>query len=378
MTASRSQRIRVGLDSRSYDIVIGPDLLAQAGALIKDVIGNRPLILLSDETVAQIYRPKLEAALAAAGIAAPPAVLVPAGEDSKSLESYGRAAESILALGIDRKTVILALGGGVVGDLAGFLAATLLRGIDFIQIPTTLLAQVDSSVGGKTGIDSAHGKNLIGAFHQPLLVIADTDTLITLPSRELKAGYAEVVKYGLLGDSDFFAWLDENGTSILDGDSVAQVHAIAACCKAKAEIVAADEREGGQRALLNLGHTFGHALEVESGFGAVSNGEVILNHGEAVSVGMVMAFDLSVRLGFCQANDLMRVRTHLREHGLPVSPPRDVQFDAHALIHRMQGDKKAEGGRLTFVLVNGIGHAFVARDVAISAVEAALSHALAA
>jgi 3-dehydroquinate synthase len=372
MTASPSQRIRVGLDSRSYDIVIGPGLLAQAGALIKDVIGNRPLILVSDETVAQIYRPKLEAALAAAGIAAPPAVLVPPGEESKSLESYARAAESILALGIDRKTVILALGGGVVGDLAGFLAATLLRGIDFIQIPTTLLAQVDSSVGGKTGIDSAHGKNLIGAFHQPLLVIADTDTLMTLASRELQAGYAEVVKYGLLGDSDFFDWLEENGASVLGGDPLAQVHAIGACCKAKAEIVAADEREGGQRALLNLGHTFGHALEVESGFGGA------LNHGEAVSIGMVMAFDLSVRLGHCPANDLMRMRAHLRLHGLPVSPPRNVPFEAHALIQRMQGDKKAEGGRLTFVLVNAIGQAFIARDVDRGAVEIALNHALAA
>jgi 3-dehydroquinate synthase len=367
-----AQRVRVGLGERSYDIAIGPGLLAQAGMLIKEIAGNRQLILVSDETVAQLYRPKLEAALAAAGIAAPPAVLVPAGEESKSLESYGRAAEGILALGVDRKTVILALGGGVVGDLAGFLAATLLRGIDFIQIPTTLLAQVDSSVGGKTGIDSAHGKNLIGAFHQPLLVIADTDTLMTLPSRELKAGYAEVVKYGLLGDLDFFEWLDEHGAAVLDGDAEAQVHAIAACCKAKADIVAADEREGGQRALLNLGHTFGHALEVECGFGHV------LNHGEAVSIGMVMAFDLSVRLGMCPANDLMRMRAHLRAHGLPVSPPRDVPFQAHALIGRMQGDKKAEGGRLTFVLVNGIGQAFVAKDVAVGAVETALNHALAA
>jgi 3-dehydroquinate synthase len=378
MTASPSQRVRVGLDDRSYDIVIEPGALARAGALIRETIGNRPLILVSDEIVAGLYREKLETSLAAAGIAAPPAVLIAAVEESKSLENYARAAEAILALGIDRKTVILALGGGVVGDLAGFLAATLLRGIDFIQIPTTLLAQVDSSVGGKTGIDSAHGKNLIGAFHQPLLVIADTDTLMTLPPRELKAGYAEVVKYGLLGDAEFFEWLDANGTSVLDGDSAAQVQAVAICCKAKAAIVAADEREGGQRALLNLGHTFGHALEVESGFGAQRNGETVLNHGEGVSIGMVIAFDLSVRLGFCQSNDLMRMRAHLWSHGLPVSPPRGVAFDANALIHRMQGDKKAEGGRLTFVLVNAIGHAFVARDVDRGAVEIALNHALAA
>ncbi len=367
-----TERVRVGLDGRGYDIVIGPGLMNRLGGLIKDTVGDRPLILVSDETVAKLYRSKVEGALAAAGLKVPPAVLIPAGEESKSLASYARTAEEILALGVDRKTVILALGGGVVGDLAGFLAATLLRGIDFIQIPTTLLAQVDSSVGGKTGIDSATGKNLIGAFHQPLLVVADTDTLMTLPSRELKAGYAEVVKYGLLGDRDFFDWLEENGADVLQGDPAAQIYAIAACCKAKADIVAADEREGGQRALLNLGHTFGHALEAESGFGNV------LNHGEGVSIGMVMAFDLSVRLGHCPPNDLMLMRAHLLTHGLPVSPPRGVDFDTHALIRRMQGDKKAERGRLTFVLVNGIGRAFVARDVAASAVETALTHALAA
>ena len=372
MNAPPSKRVRVGLGARSYDIVIEPGALARAGALIAEVAAERSLILVSDETVAGIYRPKLEAALAAAGIAAPPTVLIAPGEESKSLASYARAAEDILALGVDRKTVILALGGGVVGDLAGFLAATLLRGIDFIQIPTTLLAQVDSSVGGKTGIDSVQGKNLIGAFHQPLMVIADTETLLTLPSRELKAGYAEVVKYGLLGDYDFFEWLESNGAAVLDGEPTAQVQAIADCCRAKADIVAADEREGGQRALLNLGHTFGHALEVESGFGG------ILNHGEAVSIGMVLAYDLSVRLGFCHPNALMRMRAHLRAHGLPVSPPRDVPFEAKALIRRMQGDKKAERGRLTFVLVNGIGRAFVARDVDSSAVETALNHALAA
>jgi 3-dehydroquinate synthase len=372
MSLSPTERVRVGLEDRGYDIVIGPGLLGRLGTLIKDTIGDRPLILVSDETVAALYRSKVEAALGAAGIAAPPAVLFPAGEENKSLANYAKLAEQVLALGVDRKTVILALGGGVVGDLAGFLAATLLRGIDFIQIPTTLLAQVDSSVGGKTGIDSAHGKNLIGAFHQPLLVVADTDTLTTLPSRELKAGYAEVVKYGLLGDPAFFEWLEENGADVLQGDPAAQVYAVKRSCEAKAAIVAADEREGGQRALLNLGHTFGHALEVESGFGNV------LNHGEAVSIGMVMAFDLSVRLGHCSPNDLMRMRAHLRAHGLPVSPPRDVDFEPHALIRRMQGDKKAERGRLTFVLVNGIGQAFVAKDVAQGIVETALTHALAA
>ncbi len=370
--SAAERTVRVGLDTRAYDIAIGPGLLVRLGALICKTVGDRQLILVSDETVARLYRTKVEAALAAEGIAAPPAVIFPPGEESKTLETYGRIAEAILAHGIDRKTVIVALGGGVVGDLAGFLAATLLRGIDFIQIPTTLLSQVDSSVGGKTGVDSVHGKNLIGAFHQPLLVVADTDTLQTLPSRELKAGYAEVVKYGLLGDADFFTWLEAHGAAVLAGEPKALVHAIAVSCKAKARIVAADEREAGQRALLNLGHTFAHALEAESGFGAV------LNHGEAVSIGMVMAFDLSVRLGHCPVNDLARVRAHLAQHGLPVSPPHDVPFEPHALIRRMQGDKKAERGRLTFVLANGIGDAFVAKNVAPSAVEIALVQALAA
>lgn len=372
MIATPLERVRVGLVGRAYDIAIGPGLLGQAGALIRSVAGNRNLVVVSDEIVAKLYGAKLEAALAAAGYAAPPSVIVPAGEASKNLETYGRSAEAILALGIDRKTVLIALGGGVVGDLTGFLAATLLRGIDFIQIPTTLLAQVDSSVGGKTGVDSAHGKNLVGAFHQPLLVIADTATLTTLPPRELRAGYAEVVKYGLLGDADFFGWLDENGVAVLGGEPDAQVYAVAASCKAKARIVEADEREGGIRALLNLGHTFGHALEVEAGFGET------LNHGEAVSIGMVMAFDLSVRLGHCSANDLMRVRSHLLTHGLPVSPPSGVAYTPHGLIQRMMGDKKTEKGRLTFILVRGIGDSFMARDVPVSIVETALAHALAA
>jgi 3-dehydroquinate synthase len=372
MSGAPAETVRVGLGARSYDIVIGPGLLAGAGAQIRKVAADRRLVVVSDENVAPLYLDKLMGALAAANIEAPPSVIVPAGEGSKSLDSYARTMEQLLAHGIDRKTVVVALGGGVVGDLAGFAAATLLRGIDFIQIPTTLLAQVDSSVGGKTGIDSAHGKNLIGAFHQPLQVLADTGCLTTLPSRELKAGYAEIVKYGLLGDPEFFEWLDERGGDVLAGDPDALIHAIATSCRAKAEIVAEDEREGGKRALLNLGHTFGHALEAETGFGEV------LNHGEAVSVGMVLAFDLSVRLGHCPVNDLMRVRAHLKSHGLPVSPPHGVPFEPHGLVRRMQGDKKAERGRLTFVLVRGIGQAFVARDVASSTVEAALAHALAA
>jgi len=367
-----AETISIDLGSRSYDIVIGPRLLARAGESIAEIAKGRRLIIVTDENVAGLYLTKLEVSLVAAGFARPPSVVVPAGEESKSLASYAAAAERILALDLDRKTVIVALGGGVVGDLAGFLAATLLRGLDFIQIPTTLLAQVDSSVGGKTGVDSAHGKNLIGAFHQPLRVIADTDLLTSLPPRELKAGYAETLKYALLGDPEFFVWLEENGGRVLEGDPDALIHAIATSCRAKAAIVEQDEREGGRRALLNLGHTFGHAFEAETGFGPV------LNHGEAVALGMVLAFDLSVRLGYCPVNDLMKVRGHLTRHGLPVGPPEMIDFEPHALMQRMRFDKKAEGGRLTFVLVNGIGQAFVARDVQTSAVEAALAHALAA
>jgi 3-dehydroquinate synthase len=371
------ERVTVGLDrkaqgSRSYDIVIGPGLMSRLGPLIADVAGDRPLVILTDTTVAGLYRARIEAALMAAGRPAPPVIVVPPGEGSKSLRGFGETAERILALGIDRKTVIVALGGGVVGDLAGFLAATLLRGLDFIQIPTTLLAQVDSSVGGKTGIDSAHGKNLIGAFHQPLLVVADTDTLTTLPPREMKAGYAEIVKYGLLGDSDFFAWLEQNGGAVLAGEPAALRQAIATSCRAKARIVEEDERESGRRALLNLGHTFGHALEAEAGFGD------LLNHGEAVAIGIVLAFDLSVRLGYCPAGDLMRVHAHFVRHGLRVSPPRDGDFRPGRLIARMRGDKKAERGRLTFILVRGIGRAFVANGVEPGIVEAALARALAA
>jgi 3-dehydroquinate synthase len=364
------ERVRVELGRRSYDIAIGPGLIAGAGAEIGRIAAGRKLVIVTDETVAALHLPALRSALAGAGIDPPPTVAVPAGEGSKSLDGFARTAERILAIGIDRGTVLLALGGGVVGDLTGFLAATLLRGIDFIQIPTTLLAQVDSSVGGKTGIDSSVGKNLIGAFHQPLLVVADTDALATLPPRELKAGYAEIVKYGLIDDPPFFDWLDDHGRALLAGDRASLVRAVATSCRAKARIVAADERESGLRALLNLGHTFGHALEVESGFG---HG---LNHGEAVAVGMVLAFDLSVRLGYCPPSDLARMRAHLSRLGLPVVPPAGHDFRPDALIGRMALDKKAEGGRLTFVLARGIGRAFVARDVAPDAVIGVLAAAL--
>jgi len=366
------ERVAVGLGGRAYEIAIGPGLMGQAPALIAKAVGDRPLVVVTDSNVADLHLPRLEAAFADTGAKWLPPVVVPAGEATKSFEGFAKTAERILGLGIDRRTVIVALGGGVVGDLAGFLAATLLRGIDFVQIPTTLLAQVDSSVGGKTGIDSRHGKNLIGAFHQPRLVIADTDALTTLPPRELRAGYAEIVKYGLLGDEPFFRWLEANGAAVLEGEEGALVHAIATSCRTKARIVEADEREADQRALLNLGHTFGHALEAKTGFGDA------LCHGEAVSIGMVLAFDLSVRLGYCPVADLMKVRAHLAHHGLPVAPPRGFDFEPSALVDVMQHDKKAERGRLTFVLVRGIGQAFIAKDVERSVVETALANALAA
>jgi 3-dehydroquinate synthase len=268
----------------------------------------------------------------------------------------------------------VALGGGVIGDLTGFAAAILLRGLDFVQVPTTLLAQVDSSVGGKTGIDSPQGKNLIGSFHQPRLVLADTEALSTLPRRELLAGYAEIVKYGLIDDPEFFHWLETHGHKVIDGDPEARLHAIYKSCQAKARIVAADERESGQRALLNLGHTFGHALEAETGFS-----EALL-HGEAVAIGMVMAFELSVRLGLCPAEDAERLRRHLAAVGLPTDPGHieGRVFSPAALIEHMTRDKKVRDGRMTFVLARGIGQAFLTRDVAASDLGDFMAVALAA
>jgi 3-dehydroquinate synthase len=274
---------------------------------------------------------------------------------------------------IERGSMILALGGGVIGDLAGFAASILLRGIEFIQIPTTLLAQVDSSVGGKTGINTAQGKNLVGSFHQPRMVLADIDALESLPRRELLAGYAEVVKYGLINDPAFFSWLETHGADLIDGDPAARRHAVMTSCAAKAAIVAADEREADQRALLNLGHTFGHALEAECGY----SGELL--HGEAVAIGMVMAFELSAMLGFCPSEDPARVARHLASVGLPTSPAAIGRgFDASRLVHHMRQDKKVKDGRLTFVLARGIGRAFLSREVEPAQLDALLARALAA
>jgi 3-dehydroquinate synthase len=351
--------VPVSLGSRSYDIHIGRGLLDAAGRLMSPMLARPFAAIVVDETVAGLHLPRLAAALDAAGVKHR-AVIVPAGEGSKSYAALARVCDGLLDAGVERADMVVALGGGVIGDLAGFAAAVLRRGVDFVQIPTTLLAQVDSSVGGKTGINSPFGKNLIGAFHQPRLVIADTALLDTLPARELRAGYAEVVKYGLLGDAAFFGWLEANGTEVLGGDAAARIHAIETSCRAKAAIVARDETETGDRALLNLGHTFGHALEAATGYGAR------LLHGEAVAIGMAMAFRFSARLGLCPAPAVARVESHLAASGLAtnIDGIRDALPDAGGLLAYMRQDKKAKAGRLTFILVRGIGEAFIARGVA--------------
>ena len=369
--------IRVELAGRSYDIAIGPGLIDQAGALSRPLLAAPKVTIVSDETVAPLYGARLAASFDKAGIKAS-TVTVPAGETSKEFGAFGRLMNELLDQRPDRRTTLVALGGGVVGDLTGFAASVLLRGVDFIQVPTTLLAQVDSSVGGKTGINTRHGKNLVGTFYQPRLVLADTDVLDTLPRRELLAGYAEVAKYGLIDDPAFFAWCEANGAAVLSGDAAKRTYAIEQSCLAKARIVAADERETTDlRALLNLGHTFGHALEAETGFGSD------LLHGESVGTGMAMAFDLSARLGLCPATDAERVRRHLGAVGLPmrlraIGGDNRRSWDATRLIEHMRGDKKAEGGRLTFVLARGIGKAFVSREVDEAALRGLLDDAISA
>ncbi|MDP6873322.1 MAG: 3-dehydroquinate synthase, partial [Alphaproteobacteria bacterium] len=300
------------------------------------------------------------------------AIIVPAGEGSKNFTQLQSLLDRLLELQVERRDTILALGGGVVGDLAGFAAAILRRGIDFIQLPTTLLAQVDSSVGGKTAINAAQGKNLIGAFYQPRLVLADVTTLTSLPARELRAGYGEVVKYGLIDDFEFFQWLEKNGADLLAGSGAAMRHAVAVSCRAKAAIVARDERESGDRALLNLGHTFAHALEAEAGY----DGRLL--HGEAVSVGMCMAFALSTRLGLCPSQDAERVRRHLSEMELPTGTDGLglAALTAETMLGHMRQDKKVTDGQLTFILARGIGQAFVTRDVAEADVKEMLYDAL--
>ncbi len=351
--------ITVPLGARSYDIHIGEGLLARAGDIVAPFL-KRPLTaIVTDENVAQAHLATLERALAAKGIRST-AIIMPPGEATKSYQHLGDLCDRLLLAGIERRDRIIAFGGGVIGDLAGFAAAILRRGVDFIQIPTSLLAQVDSSVGGKTGINSPQGKNLVGAFHQPLAVIADIGLLNTLPRRELAAGYAEVAKYGLLGDKPFFEWLEGASDQIMRGNPEARIRAIRTSCEAKARIVAEDETETGVRALLNLGHTFGHALEAATGYSQR------LLHGEAVAIGMVQAFRFSGRQQLCAPEIADRVAKHLKAVGLPVHAsqiPGALPPPA-TLLEIMRQDKKAQGGKLTFILVRGIGEAFIARDVA--------------
>lgn len=358
-----SRIVPVGLGDRAYDVLVGEGLLEQAGRLIAPFQKRGRTAVVSDETVWGLHGARLTAALAAAGIEALP-VIVPPGEQTKSFEGLADVSDRLLALELDRGDIITAFGGGVVGDLAGFAAAIYKRGIDFVQIPTTLLAQVDSSVGGKTAIDTPRGKNLVGAFHQPRLVLADQTVLSTLPDREMRAGYAEIIKYGLLGDRVFFEWLEMNVAAVLARDPEALAHAVARSVEMKAEIVAEDEKEQGRRALLNLGHTFGHALESETGYGDA------LLHGEAVGVGMALAFRFSARLGLANGQDAQRASRAIAASGLPTRL-RDVPghpFDAGRLVMHMGQDKKAEAGRLTFILARALGDAFVAKDVDAAAV----------
>ena len=339
-------------------MVVGPGLLAEAGQRIRPFLKRARVAIVSDETVWGLHGAALTASLEASGIACP-SVIVPPGEQTKSFEGLADVSDRLLALELDRGDLIVAFGGGVVGDLAGFAASIYKRGIDFIQIPTTLLAQVDSSVGGKTAIDTPRGKNLIGAFHQPRLVLADLDVLASLPARELACGYAEIIKYGLLGDFAFFEWLEANVQAVLNRDIEALVRAVGRSVEMKAEIVAEDEKEAGRRALLNLGHTFGHAIEAEMGFGDA------LKHGEAVGVGMAQAFRFSAAQGLCPSQDAVRAEAAIKAAGLPttLADVRPEPFSADALIAHCGQDKKAEGGKLTFVLARGIGDAFVAKDV---------------
>lgn len=358
-----SRTVPVGLGDRAYDVLVGEGLLDQAGRLIAPFQKRGRTAVVSDETVWGLHGARLTAALAGAGIEALP-VIVPPGEQTKSFEGLADVSDRLLALELDRGDIITAFGGGVVGDLAGFAAAIYKRGIDFVQIPTTLLAQVDSSVGGKTAIDTPRGKNLVGAFHQPKLVLADQTVLSTLPDREMRAGYAEIIKYGLLGDRAFFEWLEANVAAVLARDPQALAHAVARSVEMKAEIVAEDEKERGRRALLNLGHTFGHALESETGYGAA------LLHGEAVGVGMALAFRFSARQGLANGQDAERASRAIAASGLPTTL-QDVPghpFDAARLVMHMGQDKKAEAGRLTFILARALGDAFVAKDVDAAAV----------
>ena len=365
------QRLPVRTASAAYDVVVGDGLLRRAGALLAPVLPQKRCVVVSDATVAALHATTLLDGLAETGFEAT-LLTVPPGEGSKSLAVLGDLLDRLLDTGAERKTAVLALGGGVVGDLAGFAAAVALRGLPLVQLPTTLLAQVDSGVGGKTGINTARGKNLVGAFHQPRMVIADIATLATLPPREKRAGYAEVVKAGLIGDPGFYEWCEQHGARVVADDRDAQAAAVLRACAFKAAVVGDDEREerpDGGRALLNLGHTFGHAIEAECGYGAVL-------HGEAVAIGLGLAFRLSAALGHCDPAVAAQVEAHVASVGLPAELSMlNRRFSATALMDRMRRDKKMRDGSLHFVLARGIGQAFTASGVPPETVQAVLRRA---
>lgn len=368
---STIQSVRVELEERSYDIVIGPELLASAGERIKAILPQAKCAIVTDENVAGIHLETLNASLDKAGIEAE-TITLPAGESTKSYAHLEQVVEATIAMRLERGDAIIAFGGGVIGDLAGFAASIVRRGVNFVQIPTSLLAQVDSSVGGKTAINSPQGKNLVGAFYQPKLVIADTSILDTLSDREFRAGFAEVIKYGLINDAEFYSWLEGNWAEIREGGD-ARVHAVATSCRAKAAIVTRDEFEAGERALLNLGHTFGHALE-----GIAQYKSDVLVHGEGVAIGMVLAHAFSARMNQSSTDDTIRVTKYLQSVGLPT----DLSYlkghieSADQMMDFIAQDKKVTRGDLTFILTHGIGKAFVSKDVPASEVHSFLSEAL--
>ena len=365
------ETVHVDLGDRSYDIHIGPDLLPNAGAYIKPYLQRNHVAIITDETVAGLHLATLETGLAAEGITSV-ALKLPPGEATKSWDNLQRTVEWLLSEKIERDDIVIAFGGGVIGDLAGFSAAILRRGVRFVQIPTSLLAQVDSSVGGKTGINSPHGKNLVGAFYQPQLVLADVAVLGTLQPRDFLAGYGEVVKYGMLGDIAFFEWLEDNGPAMAAGDMDKRIQAVKRSCQMKADIVARDEKEHGDRALLNLGHTFCHALEAATGYSDR------LLHGEGVAIGCALAFETSMRLGLCSQEAPSRVRAHLRAMGMKVDLS-DIDGnlpDADGLLALMAQDKKVQDGKLAFIMARSIGDSFVTRDVDLDIVKSVLEDAL--
>lgn len=365
------ETLEVSLGTRSYDILIGAGLMGEAGARIMPHLSRKSVRVVTDETIASLHLQALVASLKGQGIDVE-ALVLPAGEGTKSWAMLQKVVEWLLEEKVERDDIVVAFGGGVIGDLVGFAASILRRGVDFVQIPTSLLAQVDSSVGGKTGINSPHGKNLVGAFHQPRLVLADIDVLGTLEPRDFLSGYGEVAKYGLLGDADFFGWLEINGPALASGDKDARAYAVKRSCEMKAEIVARDEKERGDRALLNLGHTFGHALEAATGYSDR------LLHGEGVAIGCALAFETSQRLGHCSQEAPSRVRAHLKDMGMKVDLA-DIDGDlpdAEGLMALMAQDKKVRAGELTFILARDIGDSFVTSGVDLEVVKSVLNDGL--